>query len=302
MKNCLRFFVLVSFLAAIASAAENVWITDMTMAKQKAAAGNKDILIYITGSDWCGFCKRLRKNVFNQEMFIEQMSKCFVMVEMDFPHDDQKKAAQSAELKKQNKEWRKKLKSRGYPNVFLVDEIGKPYARQVGYSNQTLKQYIGILKKLRQIRIIRDKYLKLANEAKEPAEIAGLLDKSLSEMDTEIIVNHYLDMVKRIGELDSRNKLGLKKKYHYLPKVVELKDQITIAARKKDFEKLNSMVKRLMKIVGGKGQDAQEALFHQAYALREVRPEVAKKVFRTALQADPNGRLVEKIKSSMKRL
>ena len=55
MKNCLRFLFAACIFTGIASAAENVWITDMTMAKQKAAAGNKDILIYITGSDWCGF-------------------------------------------------------------------------------------------------------------------------------------------------------------------------------------------------------------------------------------------------------
>ncbi len=302
MRNHSRLFVAVLLFTSIASATSQGWITNLAKARKKASSEKKDVLINITGSDWCGFCIRLHDRVFSQDLFINEAPKHFVMVEMDFPHGKEKKAAQSPKLKKQNTQWKKKLKSRGYPTVFLIDSKGKPYAKKVGYSGENPKEYLAILNKLRGIRIERDKYLKLAFTAKDPSKALEFLDKSLSCMETEIIVNHYPNLVKKVIKLDLDNRLGLQKKYQNLPEIIDLKNKIPVAQRKKELDKVNLLVEKLLKLVGGKGPDAQQALFQQGYALRESQPKSAKKAFENALAADPKGKLVKKIKSYLKRL
>ena len=39
--------------------AEAAWLTDLAAAKKQAAADKKPILMFFTGSDWCGWCKKI---------------------------------------------------------------------------------------------------------------------------------------------------------------------------------------------------------------------------------------------------
>ena len=50
---------------------ENVWVTDYEEAFVKARNENKHVLINFTGSDWCGWCKKLEREVFSQPEFKE---------------------------------------------------------------------------------------------------------------------------------------------------------------------------------------------------------------------------------------
>jgi thioredoxin-related protein len=302
MRKKSRLFIAVLLLTSIASATTQGWTTDVNRARRQAASQKKDVLINVTGSDWCGFCIRLHDKVFAQDLFIKEAPKHFVMVEMDFPRGEEKKAAQSEELKKQNTQWKKKLKSRGYPTVFLVDSKGVPYAKKVGYSRENPKEYLEILKRLKAIRVERDKNLKLAFKAKDSSKALEFLDKSLSCMETEMIINHYPDLVKKIIKQDSDNRLGLQRKYQNLPKIIDLKNKISVAQRKKDLAEIDLLVEKLLKLAGSKGSDAQNALFQQGYALRKSQPKSAKKAFENALAADPKGKLVTKIKSYLRRL
>lgn len=301
MRNHLKLISVVFLFTGIANATGEGWITNMTRARRVAAAEKKDILINITGTDWCGYCIKLEEKVFSHDLFIQQAPKHFVLVEMDFPHGEEKKAGQSAKLKKQNSDWKKKLKVSGYPTIFLLDHRGKPYARKIGYLRETPEKYLQILESLRNIRIERDKYFILARRTKDISQTAELLDKSLSCMETEIIVNHYSDLVKKMIELASGDDQGLKTKYQNLSKIVDLKKQIKSAKRKADLTVLKILVDKQLKLVGGKGRDGQEALFELGYALRTSDPESAIKTFKDALAADPGGVLTERIESLIRK-
>ena len=62
---CLLMFVATPFLSATEKAAEGLsWETDISVAMEKAKKEGKDILINFTGSDWCGWCKKLDGEVF----------------------------------------------------------------------------------------------------------------------------------------------------------------------------------------------------------------------------------------------
>lgn len=142
-KLTLTLMSMVAF-AAASIAGEAVWLHDFDAAKKQAKAEDKPIFINFTGSDWCGWCIRLEKEVFKKEAFQEYAAENLVLVEIDFP----KKKEQSAELKAQNKALDKEFKIKGYPTLFLLDAEGKKLSEDVGYREGGAEAYVAHLKEL----------------------------------------------------------------------------------------------------------------------------------------------------------
>ena len=103
------------------------WLTDLDEGIKVAKAEKKAILVDFTGSDWCGWCIRLKKEVFDQKEFAAA-TKDFVLVELDYPQKKQ----QSAEVKAKNKALAEKFGIEGFPTILLLDSNGVPFA-QTGY-------------------------------------------------------------------------------------------------------------------------------------------------------------------------
>lgn len=124
---------LVAFLLAAVTASARDWETDFAKATEAAKAGDKVMLLDFTGSDWCGWCKRLDKEIFAKKEFKEFAKDKLVCVELDFPQQK----AQSSKLKKQNAALQNKYGVRGYPTLVLLSpdgekEIGRPANRLNG--------------------------------------------------------------------------------------------------------------------------------------------------------------------------
>jgi len=119
--------------------AADAWLTDLDEAKKVAAKEKKDILVDFTGSDWCGWCIRLKKEVFDQPEFAEA-SKKFVLVELDFPRGKK----QSPEVKAKNEALAKHYAISGFPTILLLDAQGEVYA-QAGYQEGGAKKYLELL-------------------------------------------------------------------------------------------------------------------------------------------------------------
>src|SRR5689334_5019611 len=91
--------VIAVFLAAqLPTRAELSWGTDATAALAQAKKEKKLVMMNFTGSDWCGWCIKLKKEVFDTSEFNTYTKDNLVLVEVDFPSKKQ----QSAELKKAN--------------------------------------------------------------------------------------------------------------------------------------------------------------------------------------------------------
>ena len=110
-------------------AAELTWRTDFAEASKQAAQEHKYILLDFTGSDWCPWCIKMDKEVFDQSQFSDFAGKKLILVKVDFP----RKAAQSPAEKSQNEELAKKYAIEGFPTYILLDSSGKEVRRQVGY-------------------------------------------------------------------------------------------------------------------------------------------------------------------------
>ena len=112
-----------------ARAAELTWQTNFAQASQQAAQEHKYMLLDFTGSDWCPWCIKMDKEVFNKTEFSDFALKNLVLLKLDFP----RKANQSAAEKSQNEGLAKKYGIEGFPTYILLDSNGKEVRRQVGY-------------------------------------------------------------------------------------------------------------------------------------------------------------------------
>lgn len=132
MKIALPTLILAAWAVALGSAhavPPPGWTEDYAKAAAKAKAENKNILLDFTGSDWCGFCKLLDKEVFESPKFKSWAKQNVVLVKVDFP----KTIKQNAKIKEQNEELKKKYPFGGYPTVVITDADGKELKRKSGY-------------------------------------------------------------------------------------------------------------------------------------------------------------------------
>jgi protein disulfide-isomerase len=93
------------------------WYTDVSLASQAAAAENKPMLLFFTGSDWCGWCHRLQREVFNTPAFTTWASSDVILVELDFPRNK----VLPQYIMEQNQMLQQQFGVQGYPTVWFVN-------------------------------------------------------------------------------------------------------------------------------------------------------------------------------------
>jgi thioredoxin-related protein len=203
-------------LAGFARAEDSLWMTDFAAAKAKAKAEKKLLLVDFTGSDWCGWCKKLVAEVFSKDEFKKEAPKKFVLVELDYP-TPAKKEKQSAELQKQNEELQKRYRVQGYPSILVMDAEGSVIAK-TGYQEGGPENYV---KHLDKFIAVYDDVVKMTKDAEKVQGVDRVkaLDKvvdvystKLSNPDGDAVVA----LAKQIVALDPDNKSGLKIKYQLI--------------------------------------------------------------------------------------
>lgn len=121
------------------------WETDMGIAKQKASQEHKLILLEFSGSDWCGPCIRLRKEVFETAEFKKFSDSSLVLVNADFPR--LKKNQLSKVQQHKNEELADEYNPDGiFPRTLLLAADGKVIRTWDGYPNLTAEQFINQIK------------------------------------------------------------------------------------------------------------------------------------------------------------
>ena len=121
------------------------WNTNFNAAVSQAKQANKYILLFFTGSDWCGWCKKLDNEVFSTSEFANTVGNQFVFVELDFPMGQKP----SSEVEKQNADLKKKFGVTGFPTVVILDSA-QNFVAETGYRSGGGKAYadylLGLLK------------------------------------------------------------------------------------------------------------------------------------------------------------
>ena len=117
MKKILNilFATLIS-LTVLSQEKDLTWHTDMNKAINKSIQTEKPLFLFFTGSDWCGWCIRLQKAVFQKPEFKKWARKNVILVELDFP----KKTKIDPNILQQNRELARLFGVRGYPTVWFA--------------------------------------------------------------------------------------------------------------------------------------------------------------------------------------
>ncbi|AOW08385.1 thioredoxin family protein [Flavobacterium gilvum] len=111
--------ILVAFFligVSVSQAQELKWYTDVKEAVKVSNKEKKPLMLFFTGSDWCGWCIRLQNEVLKTPEFGKWANDNVVLVELDYP----RRVEQSEELKKQNNELQHAFGIQGFPTVFFA--------------------------------------------------------------------------------------------------------------------------------------------------------------------------------------
>ncbi len=134
MKNTSLFFALLIHTAFTG------WQPTFEKAKQLAQQEHKAILLNFSGSDWCGPCIRLRKEIFDNPAFSGMADSLLVMYDADFPRNKKNQLAKAAQLA--NDALADKYNTEGkFPLTLLLDENGKILKSWDGLPKETAAQF-----------------------------------------------------------------------------------------------------------------------------------------------------------------
>ncbi|OHD08492.1 MAG: hypothetical protein A2086_05285 [Spirochaetes bacterium GWD1_27_9] len=246
MKIKLLFLFLLVSLITFAKNSK-LWVTSVEEAIKIAGKSNKDILVDFTGSDWCGWCIRLDKEVFSTEKWDKEASKKFVFVEIDFP--------QKKQLSPEQKEYNAKLQSeyqvQGYPTIILLDSKGKPYAI-TGFQEGGVDNYLKHLDSLSLRKKEKDDSLSKIKTSKKNEEKIKILDDLINKLNSWEIAKFYPELKEQIIALDNDNKFGFKSKYlaeitlfYYEKNDANKYDEYFTELKKVDEKKANGIITKI---------------------------------------------------------
>ena len=94
------------------------WTHDWEAATAAAKKDGKPIFVNFTGSDWCGWCKLLKRLVFTQPEWSAWASNNVYLVHIDFPNN---KKLVPEKYRDRNEELARRFQVSGFPTCFLLD-------------------------------------------------------------------------------------------------------------------------------------------------------------------------------------
>lgn len=103
---------------------------DYDATREAARENGRNLFVFFTGSDWCGWCKKLVEEVFSRSEFADFATNSYECAVVDFPNDTSR---QSDAEKKRNQELQEKFGIKGFPTVVLVDACSEKALYEAGY-------------------------------------------------------------------------------------------------------------------------------------------------------------------------
>ncbi|MEX1048257.1 MAG: thioredoxin family protein [Akkermansiaceae bacterium] len=302
MKHTLKLGItlLALHFSGLALAGGEGWSSDFAASQKEAAETKKDLLIDFTGSDWCGWCIKLKEEVFSHDEFKAGVKDQFVLVELDYPRD---KSKLSGETIKQNEELGEKYQVRGYPTILLTDAEGRPFAI-TGYQPGGPEAYVKHLEELRAQKSARDEAFEKA-EKTEGVEKAKALVAALGAMglNDAMVSNFYGGVVEQIKVADPQDETGFMKAEAAKLRIAKFQADLNAFGQKQDFDGALAHVDKTLAEGGFEAEETQQMMMTRAAILAQQRKfDEAIKAVDEAKAIAPESKLIEGIDGFKKRL
>jgi protein disulfide-isomerase len=124
------FLAIIGSTSAIAQHANTTqlkWHTNLMEAHQLSQSTHKPIFAFFTGSDWCGWCHKLQRDVFVKPAFISWAKDKVILLELDFP----RKKQLAADLVQQNNSLQQALQVQGFPTIWYFTMVQDSATKQM---------------------------------------------------------------------------------------------------------------------------------------------------------------------------
>jgi thioredoxin-related protein len=227
------------------------WIADFDQAAQIAKKEGKDLLVDFTGSDWCGWCIKLHKEVFDFDSFLDAAEKSYVLVALDYPHDEAVK--KKVPNPTRNAELAKKYKIGGFPTILLMTADGDVFGR-TGYQEGGPDKYVESVKtltadgkkELAELNAFAAKF-----NAAKPADQPKLLDEAIAKLtglkEDSPFGAKVAALVATAIKVDPDNKQGIAiKAIEALLKAGQADDAVNAAAKTLDAKNEKGLLERVV--------------------------------------------------------
>jgi thioredoxin-related protein len=123
------------------------WLVDFNQGLKQAREDNKFILLNFSGSDWCGPCIRMHKDIFDDKDFMSFANDRLVLVNADFPR--LKKNQLSKDQQQQNDKLADGYNPEGhFPYTVLLDTTGKVIKAWDGFPEESVPAFVNEIKEV----------------------------------------------------------------------------------------------------------------------------------------------------------
>lgn len=239
-------------LSSFAFAGELTWYADFDVAQKEAEKTGKDLFVDFTGSDWCGWCIRLHKEVFDQEAFQKGIVGDYILVALDFPQAEEIKA--KVPNPERNDELMQLHGIEGFPTILLMTAKGEVYGR-TGYQPGGPEKYlehVGGLRKSGKEALAKVGGLIDAFEKAAPADKLAAWDKladlAATQEEGSPFLGRLVEPLKKALELDPKNESGRKlRALELLFKFNQADAEMIAAARQLDAKNEKGLYEKSLK-------------------------------------------------------
>jgi len=188
IKSILSLAAAVATMATIAATSTPKGFTDdLDAALAEAKTSGKFVYACFSGSDWCGWCKKLEKEVFSDKEcdFVGSLKNDYIFVFIDNPRD---KSLLSEKAKEMNPKQTEKYKVQGFPTALILTGDGKE-VEQTGYRRGGAKEYVKFLQELRKDgadKRIAKREQEKAEAAKKEAQAKTINEKYFKSVEEKL--------------------------------------------------------------------------------------------------------------------
>ena len=120
------------------------WQQDYDEALRLSKESGKPVFAFFTGSDWCGWCIKLDREILSKRDMVKYLNDNFILFKADFPQ----KNPPPENIMMKNRELMQKYGVRGFPTIVITDASGTAMGK-TGYMKggpaamkRTLDRYI----------------------------------------------------------------------------------------------------------------------------------------------------------------
>jgi uncharacterized protein YyaL (SSP411 family) len=129
------------------AALPGIWHNNLEEAKQIARKEHRHILLNFSGSDWCGPCIRMHKEILERAPFTQLADTTLVLVNADFPRS--KKNQLPARQQELNNAMADQYNTKGdFPLTLLLNADGKVLKSWTGFPDIKAEAFTAQVKEL----------------------------------------------------------------------------------------------------------------------------------------------------------